>query len=78
MGLGQNDNQLVTAVIHGFLNRNRIRYTAIYLKAVFDTSPFAEMGRKRLKIRAFMLFSTLLRKYFFGIADAVDYSTMAV
>ena len=36
------------------------------------------MGRKRLKIRAFMLFSTLLRKYFFGIADAVDYSTMAV
>jgi hypothetical protein len=36
------------------------------------------MGRKRLEIRAFMLFSTLLRKHFFGIADAVDYSTMAI
>ena len=52
--------------------------TGIYLKAVFDTSPLAEMDRKRLEIGAFMLFSTLLRKHFFGISDAVDYSTMAV
>lgn len=36
MGLGQNDNQLVTAVIHGFLNRNRIRHTAIVVKSSID------------------------------------------
>jgi hypothetical protein len=30
------------------------------------------------EIRAFKLFSTLLPKHFFGIADAVDYSKMTV
>ena len=36
------------------------------------------MRYRRMTSLSFMLFSTLLRKHFFGIADAADYSKMAV
>ncbi len=42
------------------------------------TSFRKNMRYRRMTSLSFMLFSTLLRKHFFGIADAADYSKMAV